>query len=451
MNVISEIYVLPDSGQYILYAPLKRVLLRVNASVVGLLQAVRQGRELPDTAETAQVVDRLRAVGVIDADESYPPDHSADGDFRPTRVTLLPTSDCNLRCIYCYADSGTTSQLMSLDVAKAAVDLICANAKDKDIHEVPVGFLGGGEPFLAWEFVQQVLAYTRTETKRLGLAPYFTAVTNGMLTEAQVRWIIENFQYLNVSLDGDRAIQDQHRPTRDGHGSYGTVEKTVRLLSEADFKFAIRATVSSLSVGRLVPIIEWFTGELGVKRIQLEPLFACGRCRSNSQLAPAPDAFVENFKACIAVAHAAGAEVLCSGIRMDTLSSTFCGALTDNFYVTPAGYVTSCTEVSSPTEALADVFFIGRYDPDASGFVFWEERRRFLAKRSVLNMNGCGGCIAKWHCAGGCAAKAAHSGNIFDATPLDTCRIARDLTEHSIRGAAEGTLNLHGITVKPYS
>ena len=100
MKVISEIYVLPDSGQYILYAPLKRVLLRVNASVIGLLRALRQGRDPPDDPETAQVVDRLKAVGVIDADESYPPDHGADDDFRPTRVTFLPTSDCNLRCVY---------------------------------------------------------------------------------------------------------------------------------------------------------------------------------------------------------------------------------------------------------------------------------------------------------------------------------------------------------------
>lgn len=451
MRVIKEIYVLPDGDQFILYAPLKRTLLTVNYSAVSLLKRMRDGSEVPDDAETLLAVDRLKTAGIVDADESCPPPHGSNGDYRPTNVTFLPTSDCNLRCIYCYADSGTTSRYLSPDVARSAIDLVCANAREKKVQRVQVGFLGGGEPFLAWDMIQEIVAYARMRANESGLSTYFTGVTNGMLSEERIRWISENFQYLNISLDGTRAIQDRHRPTRDRGGSYETVIRTVGLLREATFKFAIRSTISSISVNQMVPIVEFFSHELGVAKIQLEPLFACGRCRTTSQLAPIPEVFAENFKACLEVVRSTQTELLCSGIRLDALSSTFCGALGDNFYITPDGYVTSCTEVSSPEEALAEVFFIGKYDRDTHSFVFWDDRRKILASRSVPNLRSCGGCISKWHCAGGCPAKAALGGDIFDPTRLANCKIARNLTEHSIRTATHGLIDLPGITVRPIS
>jgi len=448
MRVIKEVYVLPDGDQYILYAPLKHILLSANPSVITLLKRIRQGADIPSDAETQQVFDLLKTVGIVDSEDTYPPSHAPNGEYRPTSVTFLPTSDCNLRCIYCYADSGTTSHYMLPDVARAAIDFICTNAKSKDVQQVQVGFLGGGEPFLAWDFVQDIVAYARLTAKAFGLSTYFTGVTNGMLSADQVRWISENFQYLNISLDGTKAIQDQHRPTRDRQGSFETVVRTATFFREAKFRYAIRSTISSLSVQQMVPIVEFFSRDLGVSKIQFEPLFACGRCRTTSRLAPDPQVFIENFKACLEVVRSTPTELLCSAIRLDTLSSTFCGALGENFYITPDGYVTSCTEVSSPSEALADTFFIGQYDRSVHRFVFWDQKRTFLASRSVLNIEGCGGCIAKWHCAGGCPVKAAHRGDIFKPTQLANCEIARELTEHSIRTAIHGRANLPNVNIR---
>ena len=129
--------------------------------------------------------------------------------------------------------------------------------------------------------------------------------------------------------------------------------------------------------------------------------------------------------------------LICSAIRLDALTSTFCGALGENFYITPEGFVTSCTEVSSPDERLSKIFFIGKYDQECKGFTFDNNKIDFLTTRNVYNMKGCRNCIAKWHCAGGCPAKSIQNGELFDSLGTDDCTIARDLTEYYVRTIAQ--------------
>jgi uncharacterized protein len=438
VKLIEELYVLPDDGQFILYAPLKRLILVTNRSLLSLLARIRAGLDPPGDAESTRWIGELERLGLINSVESFPPALSSpEGMYAPPNVTFLPTSDCNLRCIYCYADAGTAQKYLDIDVAKAGLEFVFANATTKGVPKVHVGFLGGGEPFLAWNFVVEIVEYGRRLAQRFGIEAYFTGVTNGVLSPTRAQWIARNFQYLNISIDGPKAIQNEQRPAKDGKGSFDTVVRTLGILNDSGFRYALRTTVSSRSVSELPAIAGFFSKELKAPRIQFEPLFACGRCRTQKDLAPDTDAFVESFKNALAVIDPAQTEMLCSVLRIDVLSPTFCGALADNFYITPDGHVTSCTEVSSADDPLAQIFFIGRYEP-GHGFIFFEERRNVLQARTVNNLEQCKCCIAKWHCAGGCAVKAAQEGSICTTRPTANCKIARDLTEHSVRTLARG-------------
>ena len=192
----------------------------------------------------------------------------------------------------------------------------------------------------------------------------------------------------------------------------------------------------------MVSIVKLFCKDLGVSKIHFEPLFACGRCRTTSTLVPEINDFVSNFKKCINIVQSTNTELFCSAVRLDTLTSRFCGALDQNFYITPDGYITSCTEVSSKEEPLSDLFFIGKYDKEKEDFVFWNDRKNNLSKREVTNIQHCQGCVANWHCAGACPVKAAHHGNIFDPSQLANCEISRELTEHYLICLAHGQSNI---------
>ena len=67
--------------------------------------------------------------------------------------------------------------------------------------------------------------------------------------------------------------------------------------------------------------------------------------------------------------------------------------------------------------------------------------------RTVDKMSNCQGCIAKWHCSGGCPAKA-DNGDIFNNVDTDGCKIARDLVEHYIRNLEQGQINIPRINIQ---
>jgi len=437
MNITDELFVLPDEKNFILYAPLLRIILKVSPSVLTLLMNIKYGRVIYFNQKELGIVNYLKTLKIIDYEDQLPPIKTSINEFRPTKVTFLPTTDCNLRCIYYYSNSGNNSKYLSIDIAKSAIDLVFRNAIEQKVNQVQVGFLGGGEPFMAWDLMKNIVDYAKLKSDSSGISVEFGGVTNGVLSKNKLLWIKDNFNSLSVSFDGMRSIQDTHRPTKNRKSSYDLVTKTLNYLNETDIAYSVRSTISSFSLNQMEEIVEYLISELHVKRIHFEPLFACGRCKTNTKLVPDVHTFIDNYKKCLPIANSSDVVLICSAIRLDALTATFCGALGENFYITPEGFVTSCTEVSSPDETLSKFFFIGKYDQESKGFIFNKNRIDFLSTRNVYNMNGCRNCIAKWHCAGGCPAKSIQTGELFNSLGTDDCQIARDLTEYYVRTLAQ--------------
>ncbi len=79
-------------------------------------------------------------------------------------ITLCVTSDCQLRCTYCY-ERHKGNQYMTFDTAKKYIDMIVYGTKgmDKYISEdrhkfITLEFIGG-EPLLAVDLIDQVIEY----------------------------------------------------------------------------------------------------------------------------------------------------------------------------------------------------------------------------------------------------------------------------------------------------
>ena len=91
-TVPSEHFVLPfRKDRYIIYFPLKGVVSLVNKAFVDNIK------------ENSPVVNELfRAVSKTPSVEM----HTLDCEHN--KITLELTNDCNLKCIYCYANGGDT-------------------------------------------------------------------------------------------------------------------------------------------------------------------------------------------------------------------------------------------------------------------------------------------------------------------------------------------------------
>ncbi len=149
-NLTAEIFAFPYREKYVLYAPFVPLMILTNEATVNLLADIKDGvyRRNGDEDEE-KIVAFLREKGILDGAPEKPPIAPNSQAFQPTAVTLFPTNQCNMRCIYCYASAGECRpKQMTWLMAKAAIDLVMENARKVNSQHASIGFHGGGEPTL---------------------------------------------------------------------------------------------------------------------------------------------------------------------------------------------------------------------------------------------------------------------------------------------------------------
>jgi len=99
-----EIFALPYDEDFIVYAPLRGIVIQCDASMVNFLQRLYSGDgSVLEDPSAAEVIDSLHKTGLLIADEELKQETTllerdpASADFSPTRVTFLVTTNCNLR------------------------------------------------------------------------------------------------------------------------------------------------------------------------------------------------------------------------------------------------------------------------------------------------------------------------------------------------------------------
>lgn len=139
-------------------------------------------------------------------------------------VSLIISSDCNLRCKYCSADYGRFGQgndrvqLMSKETAKKAIDFVSSNIPE-DYDTTFTIIPAGGEPFLNFDVFKFIVEYSRQKNPSFDLV--FSFNTNAtLLNDEMAKWIAKNKLDIRFSIDGMKEIHDSNRIYPNGKGSY---------------------------------------------------------------------------------------------------------------------------------------------------------------------------------------------------------------------------------------
>lgn len=171
-----------------------------------------------------------------------------------TRLTCHVAMDCNLRCTYCYADTGPYGgprDMMCEGTARDYVDLLLGNSGDT--RDLNFTFFGG-EPFMNWKVMRATVLYGEERARAAGKRLHFAVTTNGTLLDPEkIDFLVEHGVQVTVSMDGPPEVNNTFRILSDGHGSYDlVVEKVKPLLARARTACRVTLTRKMLDVQRIV-------------------------------------------------------------------------------------------------------------------------------------------------------------------------------------------------------
>lgn len=148
------------------------------------------------------------------------------GQYKPFQVQFSVTNNCNLRCIYCYADyPRRTHKELGLKEVRQIIDEL-KRLKTRRINLV------GGEPLLRKD-IGEIIDYI----KRSGIECAMT--TNGYMVPKRLDEI-RGLDLLCVSLDGDRDANDANR----GAGSYDKAMAAISLAADNNIPLQVASVLT---------------------------------------------------------------------------------------------------------------------------------------------------------------------------------------------------------------
>ena len=162
-------------------------------------------------------------------------------------LTLIITERCDLACVYCYEHNKSAKQ-MTFEEAKKIIDNELVNL---DKYEYSIEFFGG-EPFLNFELIKQVVEYVLDNY--YGYYHFF-ATTNGTQIHGEIQQWLEKHRSvftLGLSLDGNKAAHDLNRSNSFDKIDLGFF---LRLYPEQ----TVKMTISELSLPYLADSIRFVT------------------------------------------------------------------------------------------------------------------------------------------------------------------------------------------------
>jgi len=308
-------------------------------------------------------------------------------------VTIVPTLDCNLSCIYCYSRGGESKINMAPSLATSFIKCLYASSVYEGIH---LRFAGGGEPFLNFDCMKESIRSARELTENTSLH----CITNGTFNEEQLQWMIEYNSQVRVSFDG--LSQKQQRPFYTGKDSSQRVRKNISKLIANKLEVITQTTITSINVEKMKEIAEDIAN-LGVKTIKIEPVYITENSRGNNSLEVKPKDFVRNFIATIRDLRNKNFDISVdtSFFSRPTLGH-YCSMAEGNLILTPEAYVSGCVEITNSCDVFSDFVFYGRFDEGENKIKIDRSKLGKYKEFHFANNPACSNCNLRLLCRGGC-------------------------------------------------
>ncbi|MCX4356276.1 MAG: thioether cross-link-forming SCIFF peptide maturase [Oscillospiraceae bacterium] len=356
-----------------------------------------------DIRETYKELYSLYKEGSLFADDDYQK-YSETMVKSPVKSMCLNVAhDCNLRCEYCFAqtgDFGGERCIMSSETGKKAIDFLIEKSANRE--NIELDFFGG-EPLMAWDTVVETVNYARSIEKQHNKNFRFTITTNGvLLDDEKIDYINREMVNVVLSLDGRRETTDRIRKTLNGKSAYDViVPKFQKLVAQrGDKDFYVRATFTKYNLDFTEDVLH--LRDLGFEQLSAEPVVTDEKEPYALTEEDLPRIFEEYDRLCELMANRTEKKFNFFHFMVDLDQGPCaikrlrgCGCGNDYVAVDPHGDIYPCHQFVG-----IDKWKMGNLNDGT----FNDEIKTYFAKTHLYSKGGCADCWAKFYCSGGCNA-----------------------------------------------
>ncbi len=351
---------------------------------------------------------QLKEDGLLMSDDCYEPYAASWHKGSVIKAVCIHIAhDCNLRCKYCFADTGEfcgARSMMSMEVGRKTIDYVIVNSKGR--KNIEVDFFGG-EPLMNFEVVKDIVAYAKSEGEKAGKHFRFTITTNGLLLDDEkIAYINQNMVNIVLSIDGRKSVNDKMRYRADGSGCYDKIVPIFLKVAKSreQDNYYVRGTYTRENLDFAADVLH--LADLGFKQISVEPVVAPDEMDYSLQMEHLPilfsqyeqlaEEYIRRKKEGIGFSFFHFMVDLDQGPCVIKRMSG-CGSGHEYIAVTPDGDIYPCHQfVGDEKMKMGDVF---------SGIQNHRISEMFEGSH-VYTKPECKKCWAKFYCSGGCPANA---------------------------------------------
>lgn len=175
-----------------------------------------------------------------------------ENDVTCTHLIINPTINCNLNCWYCYEKHiPSIMSQRTIGKVKKLIEKSCESSK-----ELMISFFGG-EPFLCYENVMlPILQYAKKISLKYNVHFVSNCTTNGSLINSkrikELRSL--NFNFAQITLDGNRDSHDKTRCFAGGKGTYDLILKNLKELARNQIHVTLRINYTQDNINSIAKI-----------------------------------------------------------------------------------------------------------------------------------------------------------------------------------------------------
>lgn len=276
-------------------------------------------------------------------------------DNRRAGFQILPTTDCNAHCFYCY-EKEYKVQTMSEDVIHATEDFIIKYLNGRD--EINITWFGG-EPFICESIIAEISSKIIKECKEKNVRYKASAITNGaLITSNNLLKIARDYQIkdIQITLDGRGDEHIRRKAFDDRNLTYESILERIALLTKNDIKVMVRINIDKNNIDNCLGIIEDLA-KLDSNKERLWPYAAPLYSNNNDPNCFGRDELCIVFEKFFKKLIDYGFIQTVDGLPMHYTNTLCCAKTLNNFVISPKGDLLKCEHLlDSSEEVIGDVF-----------------------------------------------------------------------------------------------